>query len=226
VPTHDAAAALVGGSAYLFGGGEAVSTDAVVRIDPSTGAARRAGSLGEPLSDLGAAVVNRHAFIVGGYTGARYATAVLRFRPGRAPVVVTRLPVGLRYAGVASDGGKIYVAGGLSTAGETRAVFAVDPSAHSVRRVATLPFAVAHAALASLGRSLYLVGGRSAAGTALATVLRIDPGTGAVAHAGRLPRPLEDPAAVTLGDQIVVLGGSGSNAVLSIKPSSPRTKGG
>jgi outer membrane protein assembly factor BamB len=225
-PTHDAAAALVGGKAYLFGGGEAVSTDAVVRVDPSTGSARRAGSLGEPLSDLGAAVVNGRAFIVGGYTGARFATAVLRFRPGGTPVLVTRLPVGLRYAGVASRGTKIYVAGGLSPGGETRAVFAVDPSARSVRRIATLPFAVAHAALATLGGSLYLVGGRSATGTALATVLRIDPGTGAVTRAGRLPQALEDPAAVTLGDRIVVLGGAGSNAVLSIKPSGPRTKGG
>jgi PQQ-like domain len=226
VPTHDAAAALVGGAAYLFGGGEAVSTDAVVRVDPTTGAARRVGSLGEPLSDLGAAVVKGRAFIVGGYTGARYATAVLRFRPGRTPVLVTRLPVGLRYAGVASQGGTVYVAGGLSTVGETRAVFAVDPSARSVRRVATLPFAVAHAALASLGGSLYLVGGRSAGGAALATVLRIDPRTGAVARAGHLPRALEDPAAVTIGDGIVVLGGAGSNAVLSIKPSSPKTAGG
>ena len=56
-PTHDAAAALVGRSAYLFGGGEAVSSPAVVRINPATGAATPAGTLGEPLSDLGAATV-------------------------------------------------------------------------------------------------------------------------------------------------------------------------
>ena len=42
VPTHDAAAALVGGSVYLFGGGEAVSTDAVVRVDPGWRTATRA----------------------------------------------------------------------------------------------------------------------------------------------------------------------------------------
>jgi outer membrane protein assembly factor BamB len=226
VPTHDAAAALVGGAAYLFGGGEAVSTDAVVHVNPATGAARRAGSLGEPLSDLGAAVVHGHAFLVGGYTGSRYATAVLLFRPGRTPALVTRLPVGLRYAGVAAAGGKIYVAGGLSTAGETRAVFAVDPVARSVRRIATLPFAVAHAALAALHGSLYLIGGRSASGAALATVLRIDPGTGAVARGGRVPQALADPAAVSTGGRIVVLGGSNSGAVLSISPSSPKTKAG
>ena len=50
-PTHDAAAALAGSSAYLFGGGEAVSSPSVVRVDPATGTASSAGNLGEPLSD-------------------------------------------------------------------------------------------------------------------------------------------------------------------------------
>jgi hypothetical protein len=218
VPTHDAAAALVGGSAYLFGGGEAVSTDTVVRVNPATGAAARAGSLGEPLSDLGAAVVGGQAFIVGGYTGAKYATAVLRFRRGGAPSLVARLPVGLRYAGVAAEGRTIYVAGGLAPSGETRAVFAVDPAARSVRRIARLPFAVAHAALASLRGSLYLIGGRSATGTALRSVLRIDPASGNVVRVGHLPHALEDPAAVTVGDAVLVLGGAGSSAVLSLTP--------
>jgi hypothetical protein len=87
-----------------------------------------------------------------------------------------------------------------------------------VRRLGTLQFAVAHAALASLGGALYLVGGRSSAGAGLSTVLRIDPTTGRVSRAGRLPRPLQDPAAVTVGSTIAVLGGSGSRAVLELRP--------
>jgi outer membrane protein assembly factor BamB len=220
VPTHDAAAALVGRYAYLLGGGEAVSTDAVVRVDPASGKAVRRGSLGEPLSDLGAAVVGGRAFVIGGYTGTKYATGVLRFRPGQAPRLVTRLPVGLRYAAVAAQGQKIYVAGGLAQAGETRAVFAVDPGAGAVRRIATLPFPVAHAALAALNGSLYLIGGRSSTGSGLASVLRIDPTTGKVSRAGRLVRPLQDPAAVTLAGKIVVIGGAGSSAVLALAPKS------
>ena len=53
VPTHDAAAALVGGRVYLFGGGEAVSTDAVVRVDPgwrTRRAARGASASRSPTS--------------------------------------------------------------------------------------------------------------------------------------------------------------------------------
>jgi hypothetical protein len=203
-PTHDAAAALVGRNAFLFGGGQAVSTDAVVRVDPASGAARAAGSLGEPLSDLGAATVGRKTYLVGGYTGARFATAVLRFRPGRVPVVVARLPAGLRYAGVAALGARIYVAGGLTVSGESRAVLAVDPAAGTVTRVATLPRRLAHVALAPLGSRLLLVGGGSR------NVLTIDPSAGTVSVAGSLPQALSDPAAVAQQGRVLVLGGDTS----------------
>ena len=209
VATHDAAAALVGGRVYLFGGGEAVSTDAVVRFDPASHRATRAGSLGEPLSDLGAATIGAKAYLVGGYTGTRYATAVLRFRPGAQPTLVTRLPVGLRYAGVAALGSKIYVAGGLSTSGPTRAVYAVDPAAGTVTRVATLPRAIDHAALAALGHRLLLVGGGSR------QVLAIDPAAGTVAPAATLPQSLTDPAAVAVNGKVLVLGG-GPNAIYAL----------
>ncbi|HEX3686973.1 MAG TPA: hypothetical protein VHU60_05260 [Gaiellaceae bacterium] len=209
VATHDAAAALVGGSVYLFGGGEAVSTDAVVRVDPGRRRATRAGSLGEPLSDLGAATVGGTTYLVGGYTGTRYATAVLRFRPGAQPQLVTRLPVGLRYAGVAALGSKIYVAGGLATTGATSAVYAVDPVARTVRQVATLPRPVDHAALAPLGSRLLLIGGGSR------QVLAIDPARGSVTPVANLPQALADPAAVAQPGRVLVLGG-GTNAVYAL----------
>ena len=210
VPTHDAGAALAGRSAYLFGGGEAVSTPAVVRVDPTTGAARPAGNIGEPLSDLGAATIGGTAYLVGGYTGTRYATAVLRFRPGRPPGLVTRLPAGLRYAGVAALGGRIYVAGGLTTAGPSRAVYAIDLAAGTVTRVATLPTPLDHVALAALGSRLLLVGGGSR------TVLAIDPARRTVRTAGTLPQALTDPAAVSLGGSVYVLGG-GTADVLRLR---------
>jgi outer membrane protein assembly factor BamB len=208
-PTHDAGAALAGGSVYLFGGGEAVSTPAVVRVNPATGVTRAAGGLGEPLSDLGAVTVGGTAYIVGGYTGSRYATAVLRFRPYRAPALVTRLPAGLRYAGVAALGGRIYVAGGLTTAGPSRAVYAVDPAAGTVNRVATLPQPLDHVALAPLGSRLLLAGG------GLRSVLAIDPTAGTVHVAARLAQPLTDPAAVAMQGAVYLLGG-GTNAVYQL----------
>jgi hypothetical protein len=50
---------------------------------------------------------------------------------------------------------------------------------------------------------------------------QIDPATGSVSATGKLPHPLADAAAVTLGKQIVILGGAGaaaSSAVLSLSP--------
>jgi N-acetylneuraminic acid mutarotase len=205
-PTHDAAAAEVGGAVYLFGGGQSVSTNSVVRIDPQTGRARTIAPLEEPLSDLGAAVVGGRAYLVGGYTGTQWATAVLRYGP-RGETVIARLPAGLRYAGVAALGPTIYVAGGVTQAGNSRAVYAVRP--HSVRRIATLPAPEAHAALASLGRYLYLFGG--------SRVLRIDPSNGSVTTAARLPVSLADPAAVTSGNRILIVGG-GTDRIYAFSP--------
>ncbi len=219
-PTHDAAAAVVGRAVYLFGGGEQVSSAAIVRIDPATGRARPAGTIGEPLSDLGAVSAGRVAYLVGGYTGSRFATAILRYRPGSTPKLVARLPDGLRYAGVAMLSGRIYVAGGVTTSGTSSAVFAVDPGGGSVTRVATLPSPLAHAPLVALGHFLYLIGGSDGQGHALASILRIDPASGTVAPAGSLPGPLADASATRLGSRIVVLGGTGaaaSSAVLALR---------
>jgi len=215
VPTHDAAAAVIGRSVYLFGGGEQVSSPAIVRVDPATGRAVRAGTIGEPLSDLGAVSIGGTAYLVGGYTGSRFATAILRYRPGKQPAVLARLPVGLRYAGVAALDGRIYVAGGVTTSGESTAVYSVDVRTKTVAQVATLPTAVAHAPLVAIGGRLYLVGGTDAAGRPRSAILGIDP-AGSVTPAGTLPAPLADAAAVSLGGKAYVLGGAGSSAVLEL----------
>jgi N-acetylneuraminic acid mutarotase len=208
------------GSVYLYGGGEATSSPAIVRVDPKTGAARDVGNLGEPLSDLGATVVGGTTYLVGGYTGAKFATAVLRLR-GTHPTVAARLPQGLRYAGVTAVGNTIYVAGGLTTSGETRAVEAVDPVTGQVRRIGTLPRPIAHAPLVAMGGMLYLIGGRATNGAALRTIFRIDPRTGVVSNPGGLPQALADAAAVALGSRVIVLGGGASSSSKAIYEFTP-----
>ena len=205
-PTHDAAAAAVGGYDYLFGGGESVSMPSVVRIVPGTGRAAEAPALDEPLSDLGAVTIGGHAYLVGGYTGTQFASAILRYLPQGGTTTVARLPRGTRYAGVTALGNTIYVAGGLTTAGASRNVYAVSPGGKP-RRIATLPAPEDHAALAALGGKLYLVGGRR--------VLAIDPDSGKVSAAAGLPTSLSDPTATTVGNRIVVTGG-GTNEVWAL----------
>jgi hypothetical protein len=75
--------------------------------------------------------------------------------------------------------------------------------------VATLPAPEDHAALAALGDTLYLVGGRR--------VLAIDPASGKVTVAARLPASLSDPTATTVGNRILIAGG-GTNGVWALGP--------
>jgi hypothetical protein len=201
-PTHDAAAVYLHGSVYLFGGGSSVSTPDVVRVSP-TGSATTESPLGEPLSDLGAVTIRSHAYLVGGYTGTEFATAILR----DGTHVVARLPRGTRYAGVAAIGRTIYVAGGLTTSGASRAIYAVTGS--HVKQIGTLPKPEDHAALAALGSVLYLVRGR--------TILSIDPTTGKVKVALKLPSLLSDPSVVTTGGSVLIAGG-GTNGVWTFTP--------
>jgi hypothetical protein len=101
---------------------------------------------------------------------------------------------------------KIYVAGGLTAGGPARAIFEISLSG-DVKRIGSLPVPEDHAALAALGGRLYLVGGRR--------VLAIDPASGKVALAARLPASLSDPTATTVGKRIVVTGG-GTNGVWAL----------
>ena len=218
LPTHDAGLAVSGGTGLLFGGGETVSTDAVVRIDARTGRARRAGSLGEPLSDLGAVSVARGSTWSGGtpaHACNRGAPLPAGSRRRARHASACRPP--LRRCGRA--GGKIYVAGGVTPAGESDSVFVVDPARGTVRRLGTLPAPVAHAPLVALGGKLYLVGGATPGGAPVARIVRIDPWSGSTTVAGRLPHPLADSAAVRVGSRAIVLGGTSptpSSAVLAL----------
>ena len=205
---HDAAAAVLHGSVYLFGGGSTVSEPTVVRIDPADGSTASAAPIGEPLSDLGAVAIDGRAYLVGGYTGTEFATAILRYTPSCAPRVVARLPQGTRYAGVAAIGRTIYVAGGLTTSGPSRAIYAFTLGA-KLRRVGTLPRPQAHAALAALAGTLYYVGGR--------TILAIDPHTGKSSIAAHLPRSLSDATATTVAHEIAIAGG-GTSGVWAFTP--------
>jgi hypothetical protein len=150
-PTHDAAAATFERKVGVFGGGQAASTNTVIVVNPHTGSARVAGRLDEPLSDLAAVTVNGRTYLIGGYTGTRFASAVLRVGPGTRATTATPLPTGLRYAGVASLGETIYVVGGVTTGGESSAVYPSIPSAGGVRLIGRLPAPVAHAPLVAIG---------------------------------------------------------------------------
>jgi hypothetical protein len=68
--------------------------------------------------------------------------------------------------------------------------------------------ALTHAAGAALGGIFYVIGGRGGSlGDQIAGIYAVDPATGRVSRAGRLPVALSDLGAATLGDRILTLGG-------------------
>ena len=230
---HDGAAVRIGSKVYEFGGGDGIrQLDQILRVDPTTGAASRVGSLPAPSSDHASTVVAGQAYIVGGYTGRNWLNTIVTWRPGESARVVARLPTPIRYAAVAAAQGKIIVAGGsLPNGTASRAVYSFDPRGRELRRLGSLPEATTHAGATELGNSALVIGGRSArADTPTSRIVAIDPTTGRIRVAGHLPRPVSDVAATTLGRTVLVAGGRGQateaqlTSLAAINSSAPRTK--
>jgi DNA-binding beta-propeller fold protein YncE len=215
---HDAAAATIGSSTYVFGGGNGVSQlDAIVMVDPRTGAAQQVGKLPAPSSDQAAASIGRTAYVVGGYTGAHWLDTIVAWSPHKSARVVAHLPHTLRYAAVAAAGGRIVIAGGsLENGTASDAVYLFRPSTGRVTRLGTLPQATTHAAGATLGSTAVVVGGRGATtGTPTDRLVLVDPAKRTVRLVGRLREPLSDVAAVGIRGGVLVAGGHGTNGTVA-----------
>ncbi|MDX6600118.1 MAG: hypothetical protein QOE87_4005 [Gaiellales bacterium] len=213
---HDAPAAALGNSVYVFGGGDGIrQLDHVLRIDLTSGQVSAAGRLPAASSDASAAVVGSTAYIVGGYTGAHWLDTVVAFRPGGGTRVVGHLPVGIRYAAVTAVGKSLVIAGGsLPDGTASRAVYAFDTGRGVARRIASLPRGTTHAGAATLGDTAYIIGGRgTAVGSVSAAVVAVRPSSGRVSSAGHLRTARSDLAAVAVGRRIVIAGGMTARGV-------------
>jgi outer membrane protein assembly factor BamB len=208
---HDAAAAALGGRVVVFGGGASSGTDLVQAVDPSTGAGSIVGHLPAALSDLTAATVaegpGRGVYLIGGWDGSVSERTLWRTTDGRRFVAAARLPVGLRYASAAAVGSTLVVAGGEANGRPTAAVYAVDTSSGTVRRLPDLPSPIGHAAAFALDGVVYVAGGQDAAGDAVPTVTAIDPSSGTVTSERPLAAPVSDAAVAVNASGAVLIGG-------------------
>jgi N-acetylneuraminic acid mutarotase len=208
IAQHDAQAAALGGTVYVFGGGSYSELDHIVSFDPANGAIGAAGSLPSAQSDVAVAQLDGRAYVVGGFDGTSWKNTILAWRPGAQVKVVAQLPVGLRYAAVAAAAGRLIIIGGSTPVRASDAIYSFDPATEQLRRIGRLPQPITHGGAATIGSTVYLVGGRGDALDAqTARVWAIDPLTGAVHGAGRLPQPLSDAGVVAVGGGIVVAGG-------------------
>ena len=201
-PTHDAGSAVLGGRAFLFGGGQAypVATVEAVTLpggssasgssasgtsggtsggaSASGGAGIVTGQLPQPRADDEAVTVAGTAYVVGGYDGSTGDTAVLATQNGSSFSTVATLPVDVRYGAVTAAGGKIYVFGGESVPGGTTLEYTTPSPTTS-----------------------------PPPGQQVALVQEIDPATHTARVAGYLPRGVQGAAAFELGGRIFLAGG-------------------
>jgi DNA-binding beta-propeller fold protein YncE len=206
--THDAAGAIIGGRAIVFGGGRGGSV-ATVQAVGGDKAPAVLGELPRKNSDLVAATVGGTTYLVGGYDGRRALDSVLATTDGRGFRQIATLPYGMRYAAVAVAGNKLIVAGGDASNGKpTDTIFAIDLPKPKVRVLGHLHEPLGHASALTLDGTVFIVGGRTAAGTS-ARIWSVNPGTGAVVPAGKLPYAVSDASVAVLDGRGWLIGGRG-----------------
>ena len=219
-PAHDAAGAVLRGQPYLFGGGDLAELAAVQALRHQ-GTAAVAGRLPGARSDISSVTLGSTAYLVGGYDGTNWIGAVLATTNGRTFRKVANLPVPVRYAAVAGAGTRLWVFGGLTPAGNSRAIQQVDLATGKARVVGRMPAAMSAATAVTLGGRVFIAGGQiTKGGGALVPsrkVLAYDPVRHQVTTAGRLPVAVTNAAAVVVGGTGFLVGGNnGSRQVTTV----------
>jgi hypothetical protein len=129
-----------GSTLYVLGGTtrSGSPSDGIWQVDLQTGRVTSAGTFIEPLTGAASAARAGELYLAGGWTGEKLATGVLRWSPGHASALVTRLPVGLRDAHAAFVGSTLYI---VSADGDQ--AYAVDVESGSVSVITKVPRALA-----------------------------------------------------------------------------------
>jgi hypothetical protein len=223
--THDAAAALFGSTAFVFGGGAATSTDAIQAFDVTApagpaGAGRIAGRLSTPRSDVSSVNVGSTTLILGGWDGTRILPDVLASTRTGAVTTLGRLAVPVRYGAVAAAAGAVWVFGGQGAHGDVPTIQRFDPATGRTTIAGTLPAGLAGSSAVAFGGEIFVLGGDEG-GSATDRVWRFDPATGAVSAAGHLPRPVAYAALAMVGTNAYLLGGEDGvvlDSIIEVRP--------
>jgi hypothetical protein len=224
VATHDAAATTVGGSVYVFGGGEATTVDVVQQW--RTSGSHVVGHLPRARSDVVAVSVAGHAYVLGGFDGVHPTPDVLETDDGITFHVAATLPVAVRYPAVAVVGSTIYLVGGQAVSGAggngppVTDVQAVDVATGSASVVSQLPGSVTEASAFVVRGAIFLAGGVRG-GIVQRGVFRLDPASGALTPVASLPEARADAGVGQIADTTYLIGGEGPSrlsSVVSLQP--------
>jgi hypothetical protein len=214
VPTHGAAAVLLGGRILVFGGADFAPDDLVQAFDPATGATTVIGHMPSDRADFVAALVGGSAILLAGFSGLSFVSDVWATRDGRSFSVLGKLAEDVRYPAVAAVGTTIYLFGGLVAGGEYDGTYSTTVQSFDVATgrsavVGHLPIPLGHARAAVLNGELLVFGGWTPSG-ASSVIWRFDPVTGAVTRVGTLPEAVADEATAAIGNRVYFASGLGS----------------
>jgi hypothetical protein len=224
VATHDAAATTIGGAIVVFGGGEGTTIDTVQQWRPS--GSRVIGHLPHARSDVVAATVDGHAYVLGGFDGAGPSADVLETDDGISFHVAATLPVPVRYPAIAVVGSTIYLLGGQSVSGTAgngptvSDIQAVDLATGSATVVGQLPGALTEASAFVVRGAIFVAGGVRG-GIVQRGVFRLDPTSGSLTPVATLPEARADAAVAQIGDTTYLVGGEGPGRLPSVVALTP-----
>ena len=228
-PVSGEAAVATGDGVLSLGGLDStdVSTDRVVRLDPSGGAAHTAGRLGAPLHDAAAATLGPRVLLFGGGAASELDTvqALSGTRnAGAAPAgtgasgaigsaAIGHLPGTRSDLSAVSVGAAVYLLGGYDGSAPNASVLRTSDGS-SFTTFARLPVPFRYAAVAALGTKVYAFGGETASGGDSDAIQLLDTATGQARLLGHLPRAISHASAVALGGRVYVLGGRAAGTPL------------
>lgn len=180
------------------------TTNTIIRLNPVTGRATRAGHLADPAHDAAGAVLGGRPYLFGGGDLAELA-AVQTLRHRGTAVVAGQLPTPRSDISSVTLGSTAYLVGGYNGTSWAGTVLATS-NGKSFTKVATLPVPVRYAAVAGAGKRIWVFGGLTPAGPSR-VIQRVNLATGKATVAGRMPAPISAATAVTLAGRIFIAGG-------------------
>jgi hypothetical protein len=216
IAVHDAGAGVVGGRAFIVGGGSAASSDAVQAVH-ADGSAAVVGRLPQVRSDDSVATAGDEVYVVGGYDGVHELPGVLATTDGVTFKEVGRLGETVRYGAAYASSDAVWIFGGEHEGKPVADIQRVDIATGASTVVGKLPRAMAHAAVVALGGRILIVGG-SDGHTPQNTILAFDSVTASVTLVGSLPESVSDMATAVVGDTAYVLGGNALTPEQTIAP--------
>jgi N-acetylneuraminic acid mutarotase len=216
VGVHDAGAGIANGTAYVFGGGSAASTNAVQAVH-TDGTAAIVGRLPGPRSDDSVAVAGDVLYVLGGYDGVHELPSVLATTDGVTFHQVGQLRETVRYGAAYASPGAVWMIGGEHQGTPIADIQRVDTRTGVSTLVGALPHPLAHAVVAVVGGQVLILGG-SDGHYPQKTIYAFDPVTGSVTLAGSLPESVSDMATAVVAGTAYVLGGDALTGTRSIAP--------